>query len=103
MKIPSSKELLWIVNLNITAFPNLVNLDLSGMGLRGSIPTEIGSLTNLTSLVLSNNRLQGKLLQFSSSHYPLQILSASIPSTVNHLKNLGLNIFLIPQVLVNEF
>lgn len=65
MKIPSSKELLWIEKLNVTAFPNLVYLHLSGMGLRGTIPTEIGSLRYLASLDLSNNGLQGKLLQFS--------------------------------------
>ncbi|KAG2380525.1 MDIS1-interacting receptor like kinase [Vigna angularis] len=59
LRIPSSKELLWIQNLNITAFPSLLILYLSGMGLRGTIPTEITTLTNLTSLVLSKNHLHG--------------------------------------------
>ncbi|XP_014516669.1 probable leucine-rich repeat receptor-like protein kinase At1g35710 [Vigna radiata var. radiata] len=71
MKIPSSKELLWIEKLNVTAFPNLVYLHLSGMGLRGTIPTEIGSLRYLASLDLSNNGLQG-----------------SIPPTLGRLENL---------------
>lgn len=62
LRIPPSKELLWIQNLNITVFPSLLILYLSGMGLRGTIPTEITTLTNLTSLVLSKNHLHGKLL-----------------------------------------
>ncbi|WVZ16768.1 hypothetical protein V8G54_009750 [Vigna mungo] len=52
LRIPSSKELLWIQDLNITAFPNLLILYLSGMGLRGTIPTKITRLTNLTSLLV---------------------------------------------------
>ena len=64
IKTPSSQELLWIDKLNFTAFPNLVTLYLTGMGLRGSIPTEITTLTNLTYIDLFNNHLQGKLLQF---------------------------------------
>jgi len=71
LKIPSSEELLWIQNLNVTAFPNLVHLALTGMGLRGSIHAEIATLTNLTSLLLSHNRLRGKFLQFSLLHYPI--------------------------------
>jgi len=62
LKNPSSKELLWIHNLNFTAFSNLVYLGLIGMGLRGTIPTQISLPTNLTYLVLSHNRLQGMLL-----------------------------------------
>jgi len=58
MKTPS-KELLWIQKLNVTAFPNLVTLYLYGMGLRGTIPTQIATLTNLTHLVLANNHLHG--------------------------------------------
>jgi len=85
IKTPSSQELLWIDKLNFTAFPNLVSLFLTGMGLKGSIPKEIGSLTNLTTLDLSNNRHQGKLLQFSWLHYPSQILS---------LENLIISFFL---------
>ncbi|CAJ1949798.1 unnamed protein product [Sphenostylis stenocarpa] len=60
LKIP--KEFLRIQNLNVTALPHLESLFLEGMGLTGSIPTEIGTLTNLTDLDLSNNSLQGQLL-----------------------------------------
>jgi len=58
-EIPSSQELLWIDKLNFTAFPNLEHLRLTGMGLKGSIPTQITTLTNLSYLVLSNNHLHG--------------------------------------------
>ncbi|RDX77943.1 MDIS1-interacting receptor like kinase 2, partial [Mucuna pruriens] len=61
MIIPPSKELQQIQNLNVTAFPSLVSLTLEGMGLRGSIPTEISKLTKLTYLDLSNNHLQGSI------------------------------------------
>ncbi|XP_027337411.1 MDIS1-interacting receptor like kinase 2-like [Abrus precatorius] len=63
--------MLEIGKLNVTAFTNLVTLHLYGMGLRGSIPTEISRLTKLVFLDLSNNRLSG-----------------SIPSTLGQLKNL---------------
>jgi len=59
MNIPSSKELLWIQKLNVTVFPNLEYLYLDGMGLRGTIPTQIATLTNLSYLILSNNHLHG--------------------------------------------
>jgi len=65
LKIPSSEELLWIQNLNVTAFPSLEILHLPVMGLRGSIPIEITTLTNLTSLVFFKNSLNGKPLHFS--------------------------------------
>ncbi|KAG2380494.1 MDIS1-interacting receptor like kinase [Vigna angularis] len=61
--IPPMQEL---QNLNVTAFPNLQFLDLNGMGLRGSIPAEIGTLTKLTYLDLSDNSLQDFALCFSS-------------------------------------
>ncbi|XP_061352112.1 probable leucine-rich repeat receptor-like protein kinase At1g35710 [Gastrolobium bilobum] len=50
---------LQIQNFNITAFPNLIHLELSDLGLKGSIPKEIGSLTKLKYLDLSSNCLQG--------------------------------------------
>ncbi|KOM57521.1 hypothetical protein LR48_Vigan11g055400 [Vigna angularis] len=71
MRIPSSKELLSIEKLNVTAFPSLEYRNLDGMGLRGSIPTEISTLTNLTYFILSHNHLHGL-----------------IPSTLGNLKNL---------------
>ncbi|KAK7340496.1 hypothetical protein VNO77_21201 [Canavalia gladiata] len=69
---------LQFAELNLSAFRNLERLDLSGIGLRGSIPPEIGnhpeltflegeippSLTNLTklqTLIISNNNIQGSI------------------------------------------
>ncbi|KAH7516225.1 hypothetical protein FEM48_Zijuj10G0112700 [Ziziphus jujuba var. spinosa] len=43
--------------LNHSSFPNLVGLDLAGAGLVGTIPPEIGSLSNLIHLDLSDNQL----------------------------------------------
>ncbi len=50
---------------------NTTELDLGGQGLTGSIPPEIGSLTNLRHLYLDNNQLTGP-----------------IPSEIGNLKNL---------------
>ena len=50
---------------------NTTELDLGGQGLTGSIPPEIGSLTNLRHLYLYNNQLTG-----------------SIPSEIGNLTNL---------------
>ncbi|XP_017442287.1 leucine-rich repeat receptor-like serine/threonine-protein kinase RGI4 isoform X2 [Vigna angularis] len=72
--IPPMQEL---QNLNVTAFPNLQFLDLNGMGLRGSIPAEIGTLTKLTYLDLSDNSLQdfgtARLLDPDSSNQTLVV------------------------------
>ncbi|XP_068479505.1 MDIS1-interacting receptor like kinase 2-like [Phaseolus vulgaris] len=96
LKNPSSKELLWIHNLNFTAFSNLVYLGLTGMGLRGTIPTQISLPTNLTYLVLSHNRLQGSippqlgnLTQLLALSLYNNLLTGSIPSTFGQLKNLA--------------
>ncbi|KAL2337492.1 hypothetical protein Fmac_011938 [Flemingia macrophylla] len=59
LKIPPSKELRRIQNLNFTAFPSLVKLNLYGMDLTGTIPQQITTLTNLTVLDLSINHLHG--------------------------------------------
>ncbi|WVZ16522.1 hypothetical protein V8G54_009504 [Vigna mungo] len=103
MRIPSSKELLWIEKLNVTAFHSLEYLYLDGMGLRGSIPTEISTLTNLTYLILSNNHLHGSIPPQLGNLTQLQMLYLSenslrgliwnslaglIPSTLGQLMNL---------------
>ncbi|XP_027337408.1 probable leucine-rich repeat receptor-like protein kinase At1g35710 [Abrus precatorius] len=90
-----SEEMLEIGKLNVTAFSNLVILDLNGMGLGGSIPKEITTRIMLEDLDLSNNRLRGPIplqlanftrLKMLSLHS--NSLSGSIPSTVGQLKNL---------------
>ncbi|WVZ16984.1 hypothetical protein V8G54_009966 [Vigna mungo] len=91
--IPPMQEL---QNLNVTAFPNLQFLDLNGMGLRGSIPAEIGTLTKLTDLDLSHNSLQGKLPSKALSNLTQLVrldfsgnsLSGFIPLSLGELKNL---------------
>ncbi|QHO54443.1 hypothetical protein S83_005481 [Arachis hypogaea] len=88
-------ESLWLQNLNLTAFPNLVHLYLDEMGLKGSIPKEIGTLTKLCNLDLSNNNLDGKLPPTLSNLTQLEYLDVSfnflsgiIPSTLGHCKEL---------------
>ena len=59
----------WNVNTPITDWEGLsvshgrvTGLTANGKGLAGSIPPELGNLTNLTSLYLSNNKLTGPVL-----------------------------------------
>ncbi|XP_027337410.1 probable leucine-rich repeat receptor-like protein kinase At1g35710 [Abrus precatorius] len=92
---PLSEEMLEIGKLNFTAFPKLVHLDISGMGLRGSIPKEITTRTMLEVLDLSNNHLRGPIpLQLANFTRLKELflynnsLSGSIPSTLAQLKNL---------------
>nr|KYP41214.1 putative LRR receptor-like serine/threonine-protein kinase At4g08850 family [Cajanus cajan] len=81
---PPSKELRRIQNLNLTAFPNLVVLDLYGMGLTGSFPTEVTTLKNLTYLYLTHNHLHGKFLPKILSELPILLLAKTLKS---HLPN----------------
>ncbi|KAJ0768858.1 putative protein kinase RLK-Pelle-LRR-XI-1 family [Helianthus annuus] len=48
-------------SLDFSSFPNLVSLRLDKCSLEGSIPEQIGLLSNLTQLSLSGNRLTGNL------------------------------------------
>ncbi|KAK6915995.1 Leucine-rich repeat-containing N-terminal, plant-type [Dillenia turbinata] len=61
--------------LNISSFPSLLSLNLRNNSLYGSIPSQIGGLSQLTYLDLSYNRLSG-----------------AIPSTIGLLKNLTLSV-----------
>ncbi len=45
----------------LAATPNLVNLDLSNNQLSGTIPAELGTLTNLRELLLNGNTLSGEI------------------------------------------
>ncbi|KAM7465233.1 hypothetical protein LguiB_012795 [Lonicera macranthoides] len=85
-----------IDELNLTSFPNLEVLHLSGCGLDGTILYEIGMLSKLTHLSLSNNSLSGNLPSSLANLTSLTFLdishnnlSGSIPSKVlGNLKNL---------------
>ncbi|KAJ1413622.1 Tyrosine-protein kinase, active site [Sesbania bispinosa] len=86
---------LQIQNFNMTAFPNLIRLELSGLGLKGSIPTEISSLTKLRYLDLSSNCLQGELpsslsilTQLETFKISNNFLTGVIPPTLGQLHHL---------------
>ncbi|XP_035844094.1 MDIS1-interacting receptor like kinase 2 [Helianthus annuus] len=48
-------------SLNLSSFPNLVSLHITYCDVEGSIPEQIGLLSNLTQLSLYHNRLTGNL------------------------------------------
>ena len=73
----------------------VTNLALPFNGLQGSIPAELGNLTNLTSLVLSPNALVGhipselgKLTNLSSLVLSDNMLTGQIPGELGNLTNL---------------
>ncbi|KAL1804452.1 hypothetical protein ACET3Z_033099 [Daucus carota] len=63
--------------LNYSSFPYLQTLDLSACGLYGSIPYEIGMLSELKYLSLSYNHLTGDLPSSMSNLTQLQVLDVS--------------------------
>jgi len=74
---------------------NTTELDLGSQGLTGSIPPEIGSLTNLRHLYLYNNQLTGsipseigKLTNLTHLYLDNNQLTGSIPSEIGNLTNL---------------
>ncbi|KAM7460783.1 hypothetical protein LguiB_035858 [Lonicera macranthoides] len=85
-----------IAELNLPSYQSLEILDLSGCGLAGTIPQEIGRLSKLTRLSLSRNSLSGGLpvslanltsltwLNLSSNSF-----SGPIPSEIGNLANLS--------------
>lgn len=78
------------------ATPNLEELNLADNQLTGTIPTSISSLTNLRTLSLANNRLEGALtgalVQRLTTLATLNVggnrLSGVIPSELGRLRNL---------------
>ena len=105
---------------------NTTNLSLSERGLTGSIPSEIGILTNLTHLSLSSNFLTGNipleignLTNLTWLDLGVNQLTGSIPSEIGNLTNLSrlylytnqlsgiipdeiCNIPIIPQIYFNS-
>ncbi|KAI4346080.1 hypothetical protein L6164_013162 [Bauhinia variegata] len=88
---------LFLSDFNATVLPNLVHLDLSEMGLIGSIPTEMGALNKLTYLNLSRNNLTGELPSTIANLIKLVMLdlssnsiSGEIPHEFINLKKLVL-------------
>ncbi|KAL6324910.1 hypothetical protein AAG906_019818 [Vitis piasezkii] len=91
----SGKELGQLSKLEFSSFPSLVVLWLDDCGLNGSIPHQIGTLTQLTFLSLSINNLTGELPlslanlpQLESLYLDSNRLNGSIPPEIGKLKNL---------------
>ncbi|WCJ33108.1 Leucine-rich repeat receptor-like protein kinase family protein [Euphorbia peplus] len=59
--VPKCNTGMNIAKLNLSYFASLIQLDLSDSGIHGSIPSEIGMLSNLSYLFLDRNFLTGEL------------------------------------------
>ncbi|KAI7741594.1 hypothetical protein M8C21_024896, partial [Ambrosia artemisiifolia] len=82
-------------NLNLSSFPNLVSLNIDRCGVEGSIPEQIGLLSNLNYLSLKENRLTGKLPVSLTNLILLEELflaankfSGELPVSLNNLTHL---------------
>ncbi|KAL6325582.1 hypothetical protein AAG906_023427 [Vitis piasezkii] len=91
----SGKELGELSKLDFSSFPSLVELWLSDCGLNGSIPHQIGTLTQLTLLYLYSNNLTGELPLSLANLTQLEVLSfysnrlhGSILPEIGKMKNL---------------
>ncbi|KAK7850691.1 mdis1-interacting receptor like kinase 2 [Quercus suber] len=82
-------------NFRFSSFPNLVRFKLARVGLYGSIPPEIGSISKLTYLNLSWNTLSGelplslaKLTQLEKFDISFNQMSGPIPLQLGNLSSL---------------
>ncbi|RVW82682.1 MDIS1-interacting receptor like kinase 2 [Vitis vinifera] len=89
------KELGELSKLEFSPFPSLVELFLSDCGLNGTIPHQIGTLTQLTILYLPLNNLTGELPLSLANLTQLEYLflysnrlHGSIPPEIGKMKNL---------------
>ncbi|KAM0029534.1 putative non-specific serine/threonine protein kinase [Helianthus debilis subsp. tardiflorus] len=57
-------------SLNLSSFPNLVSLHITYCGVEGSIPEQIGLLSNLNFLSLWGNQLTGNLCWYHRHRKP---------------------------------
>nr|GMD65942.1 MDIS1-interacting receptor like kinase 2-like [Ipomoea batatas] len=78
----------------------ITSMNLSGYGLKGHIPQEIGLLTSLISLEMSSNNLIGQIPTSIGNLKNLRTLylftnglSGSIPATIGNLSNLRPNTY----------
>ncbi|RVW71662.1 putative leucine-rich repeat receptor-like protein kinase [Vitis vinifera] len=88
----SGKELGELSKLEFSSFPSLVELNLSACGLNGSIPHQIGTLTQLTVLSLHDNNLTGEIPLSWLTHsvalpHPFNLIGV-IPSSFGNLTTL---------------
>ncbi len=95
---------LWNLSQAVATWPGVVvsedgcrvvELNLSGRGLSGSIPTELGDLTSLTRINMNASELSGNipsslgnLLNLEYLYLDYNILSGSIPPELGNLSNL---------------
>ncbi|XP_034707341.1 MDIS1-interacting receptor like kinase 2-like isoform X7 [Vitis riparia] len=91
----SGKELGELSKLEFSSFPSLVVLWLDDCGLNGSIPHQIGTLTQLTVLSLGRNNLTGELPLSLANLTQLEylvlysnLLHGSIPPEIGKMKDL---------------
>ncbi|XP_058736289.1 probable leucine-rich repeat receptor-like protein kinase At1g35710 [Vicia villosa] len=91
--VPTSD--IYFATLNMSVFHNLESLVLRSIGLRGNIPKEIGILSKLTRLDLSDNYLVGeipyslsKLVTLTHLDISSNILQSFIPHELGIIQNL---------------